>query len=105
MLSNFLKEQQQLVKPGVKAVRTTAVSLAGEPSARPIFPLLPRSSLQPLIFGLLYPFLVLFRIFFPIDSQIEFRFCFWESGNCGKSLLGDVGLTLGDSTSGPCSCF
>ena len=33
-------------------------------------------SLQPLIFGLLYPFLVLFRIFFPIDSQIEFRFCF-----------------------------
>lgn len=76
MLSNFLKEQQQLVKPGVKAVRTTAVSLAGEPSARPIFPLLPRSSLQPLIFGLLYPFLVLFRIFFPIDSQIEFRFCF-----------------------------
>ena len=59
MLSSFLKEQQQLVKPWVKAVRTTAISLASECSARPIFPLLPSSSLQLLIFGLPYPFLVL----------------------------------------------
>ena len=77
MLSSFLKEQQQLVKPQVKAVRTTAISLASECSAHPIFPLLPSSSLQLLIFGLPYPFLVLFRIFFfSINSQIDFRFCF-----------------------------